>query len=456
MAEPALQLPPEEDNEIDASDLIRQRDGDNAIDISDQIRARDAVPDVNESPDGQQPNIVDRGLDAKDQFDQAKDIYGKGKEKLATRSAKKAGKEGLKEGVEKQGAAAAKRKVATQGAQQVAKAGAKTAATTAAKAGATAATLGAEAAAGPVGWVLGALTVLSIIGKPLLNFVKNHWQYAVYAVAALLLLLAVPFGLLGGKGVGQYPATARQETQAQSVAYISGDFISGNQITQKIVESEKKRYAIVNKNVAGTTRAAEVKKASDEIILLMGLAVSLNGEPKTKMIKDINSKVRALDSTLPYGEWIAEEAEKHIGKVTNFCEITGNDSPNLGCASVVSVIMNRAGAPQRLETGQFAIWRNARLMLIVDALPDHKLSRDLYTQNKDKFQRGDIIWWGNGIRKGKVVGLQSHIGIYIGNGQVVNNSSGKSIKAGEAVPVSSRIDRTDTTFNGAKRYGATL
>lgn len=303
MAEPALQLPPEEDNEIDISDQIRQRDGDNAIDISDQIRARDAVPDVNESPDGQQPSIVDRAQDLKDQFDQGKELYGKGKEKLAARGAKKAGKEGLKEGVEKQGAAAAKRKVATQGAEGLAKAGAKTAATTAAKTGATAATLGAEAAAGPVGWVAGAITVLSIIGKPLINFVKNNWQYAVYAVAALLLLLAIPFGLLGGKGSPQYPATAAEKNQAVVAAALAGNLVAGRQVTQKSADEIKAHYKDLVK-LAKPEKKAEVEKRTNEIAVLLDQLVSLSGDPQKKLLTQIKEKEKSLMDK--YSELFAE------------------------------------------------------------------------------------------------------------------------------------------------------
>ncbi|MEK7170774.1 MAG: hypothetical protein AAB774_00505 [Patescibacteria group bacterium] len=260
-----------------------------------------AEPEAPDDQSGvQQRNIVDRGLDAKDQFDQGNELLGKGKEKLA---AKKAGKEGLKEGVEKQGAAASRRKVATQGAQQVAKAGAKTAATTAVKAGATAATLGTEAATGPVGWVAGAITILSLIGKPLWNGVKKSGKYIIIAVAVLLLLLAVPFGLLGGKGADIKPTTAAEKNQAVVAAALAGNLIAGRQVTQKNVDDIKARYKQLV-NLAKPEKRAEVEKLTNEIAGLLDQLVSLSGEPQKALLTQIKAKEKALIDK--YGELFAE------------------------------------------------------------------------------------------------------------------------------------------------------
>lgn len=261
-----------------------------------------------------QPNVLDRTQDLKDQFDQTKDTVDKAKgyrdkykdwraaraeKSAAKKAAGKGAKEGLKEGVERQGAAAAK-----QGAQQVAKAGAKTAATTAAKAGATAATLGAEAATGPVGWVLGALTVLSLIGKPLWNLVKKSWKVPVYILAGLLLLLAVPFGLLGGTGSPQYPSTTYEKAQA---ATLLGEVNSADtpaaidarldQLGQSLnrIESE------IDRTTADPAEAAEVRSGIANVkMTIKDLRATLTNPVKRKELsKQLNDQLIGLSKKYP-------------------------------------------------------------------------------------------------------------------------------------------------------------
>ncbi|MDP3993251.1 MAG: hypothetical protein Q8Q05_03530 [bacterium] len=444
-------------------------------DLDDLSEARIPEETVYPDPGEEVAPEADQAQGIKDQYDQGKQtiedikgVHSQYKDRRAARAdkaaAKKAGKEGLlKEGVEKQGAAAAqaaRNKVTTQGAQQVAKAGVKTAATTGAKALGTAAVAGAEAAAGPVGWVLLATTILSSIKSFLLPVVKKYWPRVVLILSFMLLLPTMVFGLLGLKGTNITPATAGQYAQVQTTAYIAGDILARKAVTKEVVDRQKQRYKTVLQHVNETIpdKATEVKKAADEITDLLETAIGLSGSQRDIVIKQVNEKIRALDSTLPYGEWVAKEAEKYVGTnptaSKDFCRITRNSTPELGCASVVSVIMYDAGIPQDLTASQQAIWKNYRLQLLVSPLPNNQLSRDLYNQNKERLQRGDIVWWGNGVRRnGADVGLQGHIGIYIGNGLAVNNSSGLAEKAGEAVPVKSKVDRSDITFNGAKRYG---
>lgn len=401
------------------------------------------------------------------------------------------GKKGL-QGVEKDVAQKASRKVATRSAQQAGKAaagaGSRAAGTAAGQAavgaGAAATGVGAGVAGAEVGATAGSVVPVAgnIVGA-IVGFVvgamvpwlwdktKRYGKYILIAVTIFALVPALLFGLLLGKGLNQTPSTPAQQAQTTTVSAIGGDFIAKNKITVSLANNEKERYKKVQANVDNDpdptvkARSSEVKKAITEITSLMDSSVNLTGEQKKQAVKDINSKVRALDSTLPYGKWLASEAAKYVGpnaKNTDFCAITGNRTPNLACASVVSVIMNSVGVPQPLTQSQFDIWRNSRLALVVDADPNHRPDPQLFTNNREKFRPGDIIWWGNGIRKGKVVGLQSHIGIFVGSiaGQscspwcVVNNSSSKSIAAGEAVPVASLLDRKDIKFNGAKRYGA--
>lgn len=309
MADPALQLPPKEDNEIDISDQIRQRDGGNAIDISDQIRKRDGIPGPEEVPDDQsgaeQSGVVDRAQDLKDQFGQGKELYGKGKEKLAKAGAKKAGKEGLKEGVEKRGVAAAEA-----GAKKLAGTGAKTAATSGAKLAGKAALLEAEALTGPAGWLAGAVTILSsikdllpLIKDFLLPKIKQYGQYAIYAVATLLLLLAVPFGLLGGKGVDIKPTTAAEKNQAVVAAALAGNLVAGRQVTQKSADEIKTHYKDLVK-LAKPEKKAEVEKRTNEIAVLLDQLVSLSGDPQKKLLAQIKEKEKSLMDK--YSELFAE------------------------------------------------------------------------------------------------------------------------------------------------------
>jgi hypothetical protein len=421
------------------------------------------------------PSLTDRIQDAQNQYQNlqdAKDLFKKGKAKLAAKKgAKEAGQKGLKEGVEKQGANAAKRKVATQGAQQAgkvaAKAGAKAAGTALGEAavGTGAAVAGAEvgATAGSVVPVVGTI-IGAIVGAALpwlVSKVKKYWKVPVYVIAGILCLAAIPFALLGLKTTTLTPTTAAQQQQANTAAYISGDFISNGKVTKSSVDQEKARYKRVIDHLS-PDKVAVTQTAINGIEELMDQAINTSGQARANLIKQINEQVRALDATLPYGEWVAQEAEKYVGpnKIpSNFCRITGNNDPNMGCASVVSVILYDAGVPQPLTKSQQVIWHNSRLAQIVAPAPNHQKDWTLYSQNKDRLKRGDVVWWGNGVRTDPdtglpiVIGLQSHVGIYIGNNKAINNSSTLAEKAGEAVPRITDLDRKDLPFNGAKRYG---
>jgi len=257
-------------------------------------------PDVPESEQQvQQPDLIDRVQGAKDQLDQGKELYQKGKEKLAARAEHKAGaggaKEGLK-GVEKKGAQAAKRKVATQGAEQIAKVGAKTAVTTGAKAGGTAAVLGAEAATGPVGWIAGVVTLLSIIGRPLWNGVKKYGVYFIYALAALLILPAIIFGLLGLKNADIKSSTPAQKQQATLVAAVAGDFTAGKKVTQEGVDRIKSHYQdlIQTARIKNAARAAEAEKKFKVIETELDQLIGLSGEPQKKLLAQIKAEENQL------------------------------------------------------------------------------------------------------------------------------------------------------------------
>lgn len=426
------------------------------------------------------PGLTDRIQDAQNQyqnFQDAKDLFNKGKAKLAAKKgAKEAGKKGLKEGVEKQGANAAKRKVATQGAQQAGKVAAQTGARAAGTAvgeaavGTGAAVVGAEAgaAAGSVVPIVGTI-IGAIVGAALpwlVSKVKKYWKVPVYIIAGLLLLAAVPFGLLSLKDGGQYPSTQAQQNQTIIAAATAGDFVvSGKKIGQKTLEAEEARYKTVLSNLKQNNptnlNVATVEVKINEILTLLKQGVGLSGQAKKNMTASIKTKVEALDATLPFGEWIAKAAEGQAGKPSgNFCRrgVPGS----LGCASFVTSVLYSAGVPQPYKPDVDSVWRMSFYRVIVDR-PQTK-SAAYYDQNKSNLRRGDIIFWGDGNCSKGGSKYFDHIGFYLGNGLSIDNSSGNTKKG---IPPHVRnkpilaADRdyggkSCRVFNGAKRYGANL
>lgn len=410
-----------------------------------------------ESPEDQQqsePSFGDRIQDVQDGVDQAKDYRDRLKNWRDARAQKKAGKEGLK-GVEKKGVDQAKRKVATRIEGEAGKQAAKAAAgKTAAKVGASAA---AKIAAGSVIPVIGNIAMAILTGLQLLwPAIKKYGKYAIYVVAALLLLLAVPFGLLGGKGSNIPPSTAAETQQATLVAWIGGDFVlSGGKITQATLDAEKKRYVIVQKNVDNdkniSGRSTEVKKAINEILMLIELVPRMPGEAKNKQTAAVIAKVQALDSSLPFGAWIADFAIAQVGRGSqNFCQKTNAES-KVACASFVSTVLQNAGVSSPVQSMVDGVWANPALRLIVARQTAER--PEYLQQNASKLQPGDIIFMGTG--SGKVGRSKNfrHVGIYIGNGMEVDNSSrAEAIRKRELA----KLAVNDLYFNGAKRYGVDL
>lgn len=238
-------------------------------------------------------NAVDQVRDLKDQFDQ-------GKEELAARRAKKEGAKGAKEGIKKAGQQGVRKGVeqdgvtaAKAGANKLAQSGAKTAATTGAKALGTTAVAGAEAAAGPAGWVLLATTILSSIKSFILPVVKKYWPRIVLILSFMLLLPTMVFGLMGLKGTNVTPTTATERAQATTVAALAGNLVAGKQVTQKNVEEIKTHYRDLVK-LAKPEKKAEVEKRTNEIAVLLDQLVSLSGDPQKKLLAQIKEKEKFL------------------------------------------------------------------------------------------------------------------------------------------------------------------
>ena len=398
------------------------------------------------------PTLGDQVADAQDKFGQGKGYRDRYRDWQAARAEKKAAKQGLKEGVEKKGAEAAKRKVATRATEeagkQVLKKGAVTTGTK------VVGGILAKQAVGSVVPVIGNIVMAIVSGLQLLwPAIKKVVPYVIYGVAGLLLLLAAAFGLLGVKTTPQYPSTQAQTDQTVLVASIGGDFVvSGRKITEKVLTAEKGRYRIVLNNVKTTNpeRVVEVEQKVKEILLTIEGGINLSGEAKKKQLGQATSKIQTLDSTLPFGEWIARAAESQVGSQSlEFCSVT-KASTNVACASFLTTVLQNAGVPNPIQAGVDGIWRRPFYRTI--AARQKPPTEAYYGQNLAKLQRGDIIFWGDGRNDGGSV-LFDHVGFYVGGGQAVDNSSGKKMILKRQA---AKRDNSFRFFNGAKRYGKDL
>jgi hypothetical protein len=362
-------------------------------------------------------------------------------------------------GVERKAITGAGRKVATQSAEQIGKTVAKGAATQGAK---TLARVGAEAAAGVetvgVGFVLAAvdLTVSAAVYA-----VKKWWPYILTGVAVILLLPALIFGLKGGGGLDIKPTTEGQQQQAVLIAALSGNNIGKDKAVNNFITSEKSRYDKVQKFVDRDLplRSLEVKqKITLYMQTLDQILAQKNVDERKKLLEQARKQLAELDSSLPFGKWIAQIAITKVGQENkNFCQITGAGE-NVACASFSSTVLYEAGVPGAIVGTTTALWRNANLGLVIDRRD--QLSND--NLQLDKMHAGDIVWFGNGDHGGKqryAGALFEHVGIYIGNGEIVDSGAVRS--NGQVIDylIHRRSIRTHKIkggpimFNGAKRYG---
>jgi len=469
MAEPARNLEPEQPNDnVEYINGAKPEPKDNRIFVHGASPDPEPGQEESQQPIGQKPNVADRAIDAKDTYDQGKGAvqwlkkrFGRTPTEAGDAAGELAKKESL-QGVEKKTAQQAGRKVATQGAKKLggaaAQAGTRAAGTVAGEAAVgTGAAVAGGAAAGSVvpivGTIIGAIAGITL--PWLAKKIKQYWKVPLIAVAGIVVLGALVLALLAGKGIGELPTTDGQKTQVLTAAYLGGDFLAGRQLTDKVVEAEKQRYQIILKNVSKTipARSVEVKGKVDEITTLMEQTIALSGEPRKTMTTSVIEKVKSLDSSLPFGKWIAAEARLHVGQEnTNFCRVgTGADS-RTACASFTSTVLELAGVPAPFQAATEGIWNNKALKLIVPRSPS--LDKNYFEKNKASLQEGDIIWWGDGkCGSARASKIFNHVGFYVGNGLAIDTSSEAGI-----IPEPRDAGRTwkCSTFNGAKRYGANL
>ena len=147
---------------------------------------------------------------------------------------------------------------------------------------------------------------------------------------------------------------------------------------------------------------------------------------QTQVSKTPKATITPTGSTTPTGNTIADSAQKYIG--TPY--VWGGESMEEGgmdCSGFVYNALKDAGYNVGRTTAQG--YRNQGT-----------------TVNKADMQPGDLIFYGKN-------GEASHIGIYIGNGQVIHSSGGsKNTKAnpGKGVTVTNVDHRSD--FIEARRY----
>ncbi|MDO8650176.1 MAG: hypothetical protein Q7K33_02590 [Candidatus Berkelbacteria bacterium] len=146
-----------------------------------------------------------------------------------------------------------------------------------------------------VGWLVGKLLPKAI------NFIKNNWTKPVYVIAGVFLLLAIPFGLIGLKGGGQYPSTQAQQQQATLVSAIAGDLIAGKKVTQEGVDKIKGYYRDLvqtarSKNAA---KAAEAEKRFKALGDQLDQLINLSGDPQKKLLAQIKAEEKQIFKDFP-------------------------------------------------------------------------------------------------------------------------------------------------------------
>ncbi len=396
--------------------------------------------DQSESPepeiDQSKPGIGDRIRDLRDRF----------RPKKADQA-----KEGLR-GVEKKRLQGAGRKVATQGGKQVGKELEKKALKQGVKSAVTAASTAGAAETAGVSLLAGlAVNAGMWLGE---KAWKNRY-YVVGIIAFLLLMPAMIFGLLGLRQVPQTPSTDLDRSQALLASAVAGGTLQQKIITKNSIGVERTRYQTISKLVATNSGGISQAEAQTKITAVNQLldqidkASNAGDRATTKLLlPQLLSTEQLLESKLPFGDWITAEAKNALNKPSgNFCKITGAGE-RVGCASVVSIILNNAGVPIKPEASTINIWDEPFLTTVVSPLPNHGLDKNRGQQYLNQLKPGDIVWWGNGIKDGKLIyngALFNHVGIYIGDDQAIANSSeNHKVEQG-------KLNRSQG-FNGAKRY----
>lgn len=294
-------------------------------------------------------------------------------------------------------------------------------------------------------------------------FLKKYGKYIVVGAAVLITLPGLIFFLVFASiGATKLPGSDLDRQQVQLASAFAGDVFETRQVTTRIIDSEVNRYGVIKENLKefATGAPSDASAQADRIIAkLKELRSAIGTKNKTETAEMVNAMVatkRAFEAQLPFGEWSARAAEELAKLPAGTCPVAPGANANLGCASFASYVLIKAGIPQPHTAATITIWQNPNLSVVV---PNQTTKNaNYYAESKAKLQRGDVVWWGYGIcgrnKRRAPGGLHCHVGIYLGNDEVVDNHSGKAVRSGGIAPVKHAMSGHDF-FNGAKRYAPT-
>lgn len=156
-------------------------------------------------------------------------------------------------------------------------------------------------------------------------------------------------------------------------------------------------------------------------------------------------------STVPASELgakIVSIAQKYVGTTTvpeprdgEFENTFRCDTATRSCASFVSTVLVEAGVMQygQHSKSTTGVWDYPKGDVVIARGGDLDLS---------KLQPGDVVWFGLGSRAKYQGALFNHVGIYIGNGEIIDTSSTQK----QVLRRSINTHTGDNRFAAAKRF----
>lgn len=289
---------------------------------------------------------------------------------------------------------------------------------------------------------------------------SEFWVPALVIIGSLLLVVIIfiaifsfnSFSGQNGGGIGQYPSTDTEREQATLLASLSGNALANNKTVAEVVGDEKERYERIKNNARqfAPDLVSSVEAKITEFTPLLDAIVGTQDRIERLKVRDnVMAKMLDFESTLPFGDWASRIALSHQNEGSlNFCKIT-KAGAKVACASFASTVLWEAGIPNAIVGTTTAIWSNKAFRTVVDRPASR--STETWAASKDRLRPGDVVWWGDGsCSRVRYAGkLFDHVGIYVGNGEAVDNSSAqeKILKRDAAKRGSCLV------FNGAKRYG---
>lgn len=293
----------------------------------------------------------------------------------------------------------------------------------------------------------------AVIKKMAAGLIANPYILGALGILLLIIIvIVIVFSMFGfsretGKGPAIYPNSTAQFQQATLLSALSGNKISNNKITKDVIDDEKSRYGRIKANAEKYSPDlidSVAKKITEFTPLLDSLLATGDRAQREKIRDETEKSMFEFEKTLPFGKWIVEIAKTHVGEPTqDFCRITGA-SGKLACASFSSSTLWEAGVPNAIVSNTTALWSNKSLRTVIDRADTASNSRI----NENVMKPGDVVWFGNGNKaQSRYAGaLFDHVGIYIGDGQIIDSSS--------TTQKIMKRKLTTHAFNGAKRYGS--